>query len=46
MAIVTPSFVRARRPSERRRTIFVKSSAKPSSAQATVTPKIPIEPQS
>ncbi len=38
MAIVTTSFVRARSPSERRRTIFVKSSAKPSSAHAIAAP--------
>ena len=38
---VAMSFVRARSPSERRLTIFVKSSAKPSSAQASATPNTP-----
>ena len=42
IATVATSFVRARSPSDRRLMIFVKSSAKPSSAHASATPKTPI----
>ena len=41
ITIVAKSFVRARSPSERRLMIFVKSSAKPSSAHASATPNTP-----
>ena len=43
IAIVTTSFVRARSPSERRLTIFVQSSANPSSAHANAPPNTPID---
>ena len=46
ISIVMISFVRPRSPRDRRRITFVESSANPSSAHATATPKTPIARQS